>query len=87
MSETTITRAHLSEAVYQEVISTPPELSSPEAPETLANLPGIQDQVVDAALDNNPDVIRARFDESAADHQITVLRGQLLPAALRAGRP
>jgi outer membrane protein len=74
-----------SEAVYQEVIGNPPEVSSLEAPETLANLPGMQDQVVDAALNNNPDVISARFDESAADHQIAVSRGQLLPEAFLTG--
>jgi outer membrane protein len=74
-----------SEAVYQEVIGNPPEVSSLEAPETLANLPGMQDQVVDAALDNNPDVISARFDESAADHQIAVSRGQLLPEVFLTG--
>jgi outer membrane protein len=74
-----------SEAVYREVIGSPPELSTLEPPKTLAGLPGMQDDVVGAALDNNPDVISARFDQSAAEHQIAVARGQLLPEAFLTG--
>ncbi|MDX1421788.1 MAG: TolC family outer membrane protein [Kiloniellales bacterium] len=74
-----------SEAVYQEVIGTPPDLSSLEPPDMLDGLPKSQDQVVDAALENNPDVISARFDQSAAEHQIAVSRGQLLPEAFATG--
>jgi len=74
-----------SEAVYQEVIGQPPELASLEPPDTLAGLPGVQDEVVSAAVDNNPDVISARFDETAAERQIEVSEGQLLPEAFLTG--
>ena len=74
-----------SEAVYQEVIGQPPELVSLEPPDSLAGLPGVQDEVVRAAVDNNPDVISARFDETAAERQIEVSRGQLLPEAFLTG--
>lgn len=74
-----------SEAVYQEVIGTPPELAALEPPTSVAGLPGMQDEVVRAAIDSNPDVISARFDESSAEHQIAVSRGQLLPEAFLTG--
>ena len=74
-----------SEAVYQEVIGQPPELVSLEPPDALAGLPGVQDEVVSAAVDNNPDVISARFDETAAERQIEVSEGQLLPEAFLTG--
>ncbi len=74
-----------SEAVYQEVIGQPPELASLEPPDPLADLPGVQDEVVRASVDNNPDVISARFDETAAERQIEVSRGQLLPEAFLTG--
>ncbi len=74
-----------SEAVYQEVIGRPPELASLQPPDTLPGLPGVQDEVVRAAVDNNPDVISARFDETAAERQIEVSRGQLLPEAFLTG--
>ncbi len=74
-----------SEAVYQEVIGQPPELASLEPPDSLAGLPGVQDEVVRAAVANNPDVISARFDETAAERQIEVSRGQLLPEAFLTG--
>jgi len=78
-------RLTASEAIYQEVIGNPPDLSGLAPPETLAALPGRQDDVVGAALDSNPDVISARFDQSAAEHQIAVSRGQLLPEAFLTG--
>jgi TolC family type I secretion outer membrane protein len=74
-----------SEAVYQEVIGRPPELASLEPPDALAGLPGVRDEVVRAAVGNNPDVISARFDETAAERQIEVSRGQLLPEAFLTG--
>jgi TolC family type I secretion outer membrane protein len=74
-----------SEAAYQEVIGRPPELASLEPPDTLAGLPSAQGEVVRAAVDNNPDVISARFDETAAERQIKVSRGQLLPEAFLTG--
>jgi TolC family type I secretion outer membrane protein len=74
-----------SEAAYQEVIGRPPELASLEPPDTLAGLPSAQGEVVRAAVDNNPDVISARFDEAAAERQIKVSRGQLLPEAFLTG--
>ncbi|HEX9770044.1 MAG TPA: TolC family outer membrane protein [Kiloniellales bacterium] len=74
-----------SEAVYQAVIGTPPELSSLEPPGTLAGLPGVQDEVVSAAIDNNPNVVSAQFDETAAERQIEVSRGELLPEAFLTG--
>jgi len=74
-----------SEATYQEVIGRPPELASLEPPDTLAGLPSAQGEVVRAAVDNNPDVISARFDENAAERQIKVAQGQLLPEAFLTG--
>ncbi len=74
-----------SEAVYLEVIGVPPELAALEPPTSVAGLPGMQDEVVRAAIDSNPDVVSARFDESSAEHQIAVSRGQLLPEAFLTG--
>jgi len=74
-----------SEAVYHEVIGTPPELATLEAPTSVPGLPSRQDEVVRAASDSNPEVVSARFDERSAEHQIAVSRGQLLPEVFLTG--
>lgn len=74
-----------SEAVYQEVIGAPPELATLEPPASVAGLPGVQDEVLSAAIDNNPRIISARFDETSAERQIEVSQGQLLPEAFLTG--
>ncbi len=74
-----------SSAVYQAVIGNPPEVSNLESPGAPAGLPGMQDEVVSAATDNNPNVVSARFAETAAERQIEVSRGQLLPEAFLTG--
>ena len=74
-----------SEAVYQEVIGQPPDLAGLGPPTNLPGLPSSQDAVVRAAIENNPAVTGARFDENAAERQIAVSRGQLLPEAFLTG--
>jgi TolC family type I secretion outer membrane protein len=74
-----------SEAVYQEVIGQPPDLVGLEPPASLPSLPNAQDEVVRGAIENNPAVTGARFDENAAERQIAVSRGQLLPEAFLSG--
>ena len=72
-----------SQAVYQEVIGLPPRELAP--PVALEGLPAEASEVVAAAQSANPDVVAARYDETAAGHQIAVSRGQLLPEAFATG--
>ncbi len=50
-----------------------------EFPANLGGLPAAETDAVDAARVNNPDVISAEFDERAAQADILLVRGELLP--------
>ncbi len=68
-----------SRANFEEVIGVPPvELERPVLPE---NLPETREDAVTQALDNNPEVVTARFVEAAAQSQVREIAGQLLPSA------
>jgi TolC family type I secretion outer membrane protein len=66
-----------SRAVYQQVIGVYPGIL--KQPPVLGGLPDQEKEVVDAALDQNPDVVSAEFAERAARHQVRQSVGELLP--------
>jgi len=66
-----------SRAVFQQVIGIYPGiLDQPAAP---TDLPRRQDEVVRAAMSDNPDLVSAKFRELSATNQVRVNFGQLLP--------
>lgn len=66
-----------SRAVFQEVIGIyPGELAQPPL---LEEIPDNQDAIVEASLASNPSVLATEFFEKAAQHQIRVAVGALLP--------
>lgn len=70
-------------AVYQEVIGVyPGMLGVPPMPD---GLPTNQAEVTAAALENNPNLLAARFAEAAAGHETRQVVGELLPRVNLAG--
>jgi TolC family type I secretion outer membrane protein len=66
-----------SEAVYQEVVGTAPgEVSYPGIPE---DLPATRQAAVASALDGNPQVVAAEFQQAAAEKRVRQTEGELLP--------
>ncbi len=72
-----------SEAVYEEFVGElPGEL---RAPAPLQGLPGSLDQSVARALEQNPEILTAEFQERAADFSVRETFGELLPELSLAG--
>ncbi|MGI9408204.1 MAG: TolC family outer membrane protein [Hyphomicrobiaceae bacterium] len=67
-----------SEAAYVRVIGHAPDrLHEPRPPQR--RVPGSLPEAIDIALSENPAVVRAAFLELAAQHEVDVVRGELLP--------
>ncbi len=65
-------------SAYTNVVGKAPEnLATPALP---ANIPGTFDAVENAAINNNPNYIAADFTAKAADENVTVVQGDLLPS-------
>jgi outer membrane protein len=67
----------ISRAAYERDIGQPPGKLAP--PSGVPELPTSRDEVTALAADTNPDVISAQFSQQAAEDNIRVVRGQLLP--------
>ena len=67
----------ISRAAYERDIGQPPGKLAP--PSGVPELPTSRDEVTALAADTNPDVISAQFAQQAAEDNIRVVRGQLLP--------
>ncbi len=67
----------ISRAVFQEVIGVYPQLL--DAPAARDDLPTSREEVITAALQANPDLLAARFQERAAQHEVRETIGGLLP--------
>jgi len=66
-----------SEAVYQEVVGTAPgEVSYPGVPD---DLPGSREAAIARAVDDNPRVVTAQFQQAAAEKRVRQTAGELLP--------
>lgn len=64
-------------AQYVAVVGTPPtDLELPEVP---ADLPDTVMAAIELAVDNNPQVLAARFDEQSSLNTVDQVRGELLP--------
>ena len=66
-----------SRATYQEVIGS--SAGTLEAAPPLPDLPQSQEDAISLGLDQNPDVISARYNEQAAEHAVRTAFGLLLP--------
>lgn len=66
-----------SRASYQEVIGSPP--NTLEAAPPLPALPEDQEEALSLGLDQNPDVVSARYDEKASGHAVRTAFGRVLP--------
>lgn len=66
-----------SRATFQRVVGIPPENLNP--PAQLPALPASLEEAVALALENQPDVVAARFAARAADDVVEVVQGELLP--------
>lgn len=67
-----------SRAVFEEVVGfAPGEL---QAPERLTDLPASQEDVIDAAVERNPDILTANYSERAAQNTVRQVIGELLPS-------
>lgn len=66
-----------SRAAYRDVIGDFPGTLQPA--KSLGNLPHDQDEAIDQARANSPEVIAARFDERSAAASIKVVTGELYP--------
>jgi outer membrane protein len=65
-------------AAYIEVVGTPPtNLTLPEVP---ADLPESMIAAAELAMERNPQVVAAEFDERTAADTVSQIRGELLPA-------
>jgi TolC family type I secretion outer membrane protein len=65
-------------AAYIEVIGTPPtNLTLPEVP---ADLPESMDVAAELAIEHNPQVVAAEFEERSTADTVDQIRGELLPA-------
>lgn len=65
-------------AAYTNVVGKPPEnLTTPMLP---ANIPPNFEAVINAANNNNPNFIAADFTAKAAEDNVTVVQGELLPS-------
>ena len=64
-------------AVFQEVIGGEPGELPPPPP--IKDLPGSMNDVIDASVSKNPDVLAASFAEKAARRQVREVFGELLP--------
>ncbi len=67
----------ISRAAYERDIGQAPGKLAP--PAGVPELPTSRDEVTSLAADTNPDVISAQFAQQAAEDNIRVVRGQLLP--------
>lgn len=66
-----------SRAAYKEIVGSLPGVLNSIS--SISNLPATQASVVSSAVDNNPDVVSAKFSERAATHQVREVVGELLP--------
>lgn len=66
-----------SRAIFQQVIGIYPAIL--KQPPALEGLPSLRQAVIDASLERNPDVVAARFAETAAHHRVRQDVGELLP--------
>jgi len=66
-----------SRGTYQRVIGSFPGILQQPAPKL--SLPGTRDEAISTAAANNPNVVAAQFSERAAQANVTVTTGQLLP--------
>ncbi len=66
-----------SRAVFQQIVGIYPGILT--QPAALSDLPRSQEEVVRAAMSNNPDLVSAKFRELSATNQVRVNIGQLLP--------
>lgn len=66
-----------SSASYQEVIGSPP--NTLEAAPPLPALPEDQEEALSLGLDQNPDVVSARYDEKASGYAVRTAFGRVLP--------
>lgn len=73
-----------SRAVFQEVVGYIPSIL--EAPPPLERLPATLEQTLVQARQANPAVVSATFTERAAQHQIRVVEGELLPTVNLTGQ-
>jgi outer membrane protein len=71
-------------AAYTNVVGKAPENLAP--PTLPANLPSSFDAVIDAASNNNPNFIAADFTARAAEDNVTVVQGELLPSVNLVGQ-
>jgi len=71
-------------SAYTNVVGKAPENLSP--PALPANLPKSFDEVLSAATANNPSYIAADFAAKAADNNVTVVQGELLPSVSLVGQ-
>ena len=73
-----------SRATYKNVIGEAPgALTKPEIPR---EIPADRKQAIDTAIDDNPDILAAEFDERAALDGVDQVRGELLPEINLTGR-
>jgi outer membrane protein len=85
ISDRTAAEADLetSRAAYRKAIGRDPlDLESPDLP---PNLPTSEDESTSLAAENNPDVVVADFNERAAQSEIDLRRGELLPTVTLEG--
>ncbi len=73
-------------ATYVAVIGAPPGTLSFSPPEDRAVLPTSRDETLSLALERNPDLSRAMFQEQAALHEISGAGARLLPQVSLNGR-
>jgi TolC family type I secretion outer membrane protein len=66
-----------SRATYQQIIGASP--GTLEAAPPLPDLPQSQEDAMSLSLEQNPDVLNARYSEQAAQHAVRTAVGQLLP--------
>ncbi|RPI47710.1 MAG: hypothetical protein EHM55_26410 [Acidobacteria bacterium] len=67
-----------SRAAYRNVVGEMPGTLRAAAP--LGDLPANEEEAITFARDQNPGVVAARFDERAAQNQVDVVFGELLPS-------
>jgi outer membrane protein len=66
-----------SRAAFQNVVGQAPEKLSPVEP--LTGLPGSEEEAIKTAVAGDPGIIALDFDEKALRHNVTEVRGELLP--------
>ena len=66
-----------SRAAFQNVVGQAP--GKLPRPQPLTDLPGTQEEAIKTAVTGDPDIIALDFDEQALRHNVTEVRGELLP--------